>query len=167
MKTKADWRRELRARVAAMPVEARQAESESLCRRLLADGGLREVRTMGVYLALPDEPDLARALLDFRNRGIRLALPVPESDHRWIFRGIEDLSLHTTGPWGLSLPEPGPEIEARDLDAVLVPGRGFTRDGQRNLRPPAERRRRPEDRTRIFLSAGRSPAARIPRYRAG
>jgi len=131
MTGKRKLRRELRARVEALSPAEKRRQSTELCDRLLADPDLARAKTLGVYLALPDEPDLATALLTFLQRGVRLALPVPEPHEDWRFRHIRDLAPHSQGPWGLSLPEPGEPIDASQLDAVLVPGRGFTPDGHR------------------------------------
>lgn len=131
MATKAELRRELRARVAALSPAEKLRQSAALCERLLKDPELESVKILGVYLALPDEPDLSPALPVFLDRGVRLALPVPDPDGAWRFRDIPDLTPHSSGPWGLSLPAPGEAVDASELDAVLVPGRGFTADGHR------------------------------------
>jgi 5-formyltetrahydrofolate cyclo-ligase len=129
--TKPDLRRELRERVAGLPPRAKRQESDRLCDQLIGDRRLAQCRVIGVYLALPDEPDLSRALQTFLDRGQQLALPFLEEDGSWVFRGIESLDGPETGPFGLRLPEAGPVLELNLLDAVLVPGRGFTTAGDR------------------------------------
>lgn len=124
-------RRRLNARVAEMSPRMRLEESRTLCDRLVSDPDLEAARVIGVYLALPDEPDLRYALETFHSRRQQLALPFREEHGNWVFRSIASLDGPATGPWGLAMPEPGPKLDAALIDAVLVPGRGFTRNGHR------------------------------------
>lgn len=131
LQSKSALRRHLKIRVARLPPARRRLESDTLCQRLIDDPRLRAATSIGAYLALPDEPDLRPALEVFRERNQRLALPFPEPGGDWSFREIFSLDGPASGPWGLTLPKPGPRIDASGLDAVLVPGRGFTREGHR------------------------------------
>lgn len=130
MPAKTDLRQRLNTRVAGMTPEARRRASAEMCRRLVDDPGLRNAAVLGVYLALPDELDLRPALETFLRRNQTLALPFPETRGLWVFREIRSLD-GPAGPWGLPCPEPGPRLDPGLLDAVLVPGRGFTPGGRR------------------------------------
>ena len=131
MQTKADIRVELRDRVAAMSFEDRAAESRRLCERLLQDPTVTSALSFGVYLPLQDEPDLRPAIQEFLNKGLTVALPFLTEDDIWGFYEITTLEADTTGPWNLGFPPRGRDIPAKELDVILVPGRGFTPNGDR------------------------------------
>ncbi len=118
-------RRELFARIRAIPAERRDARSAAICRSLAADP---EFQTAGVvcgYLALSGEPDLSS-----------LFCAVP--GQRWAFPRVTEgagLSFHELGrlseaiPGGLGIREPDPsrhpEVDAGEPELILVPGVAF------------------------------------------
>lgn len=131
MKSKTEIRRELKASLAEMTAEEQKAASARLCERLLSDPGILAAASLGIFLPLPNEPDLRPALQQLMQQGCRLALPFLEEKSAWHFHWISNLQGAPTGPWGLQMPDAGELVQAEELDAVLVPGYGFTREGQR------------------------------------
>ena len=131
MKTKAEIRAKLRDQVAAMSVEDKTAESRVLCERLLKDPTVTSAPSIGVYLPLRDEPDLRTMIQEFLKKGLTVALPFLKEDDSWGFFEITTLKPDTTGPWNLGFPPRGREISAKELAVILVPGRGFTQNGDR------------------------------------
>ena len=127
MATKSVIRSLLAKRIQEMPITERAAESERLCNRVRSLTG----NTIGIYLALPDEPDLRSALTRLLDSGITLALPFPQSDGSWTFQEIHQLDAESRDTWGLGFPPPGQRIPPENLHRILVPGRGFTPDGHR------------------------------------
>lgn len=105
----------------------RLQESRQLCGRLLLHPRFAAARTLGIFLPLPDEPDLSPLYAQFPGQ---LALPFP-ADEGWRFHHVTDLTPTTTGPFGLMLPSPGPAVEWTPADLILVPGRAFSAQGQR------------------------------------
>lgn len=127
MKSKAEIRTTLARKLAALSADEKAAASARLCEGLLDDARLQTPCRIGIFLPLPDEPDLRAAYRVLLDRGCRLAMPFPE----WQFQFIQDLTPNQRGPWRLDLPAGGAEVPAAGLDLILVPGRGFTKQCQR------------------------------------
>jgi 5-formyltetrahydrofolate cyclo-ligase len=131
MTSKADIRRISKQRLAALSDDQKRTAARALCSRLLSDPGLNASSGIGIYLALPDEPDLQPAYAEFLKRNIPLALPWQEADGNWIFRSLTSLDITSTGPFDLPFPEKGDPIPVQAMDTILVPGRAFTSSGDR------------------------------------
>jgi 5-formyltetrahydrofolate cyclo-ligase len=150
MKTKHNLRGQLKTVLDALHPEEKKRQSGLLCERLLNDQEIQNCTSLGIYLALPDEPDLRPALTQLFSKGIQIALPFPVRNtipplpvserplgqavgdpQAWNFRFIHNLQTTETGPWDLDLPKPQNVISASELDIILIPGRGFTSDGDR------------------------------------
>lgn len=121
----------MRGKLAELSLEEKDSASTRLCEQILQDAGLRKSKSLGIFLSLPDEPNLRPALQILQREGCRLALPFPNEDSTWAFHWISGLEGTAQGPWGLEMPLKGDAVSAADLEAILVPGRAFTRDGQR------------------------------------
>ncbi|WFB37337.1 5-formyltetrahydrofolate cyclo-ligase [Kiritimatiellota bacterium B12222] len=130
MKTKAEYRQQLKAAIDALSDAEKERQSRHLCERLLNAPQLQAANRIGIYLPLPDEPDLRPALSEFLRQGKQLALPFPQNN-RWHFHNITSLQGPASGPWNLTTPLAGKRIETTTLEVILVPGRGFTLQGQR------------------------------------
>ncbi len=116
MNEKSLIRKDLRARVRGLSPIAKAAAAAALCQRLASDDRTRQARVLGVFLPMPDEPDLRPWLRTVAEGGqTTLALPVEENGV-WQFR--------RQGADGRPVP-------TADLAMILVPGLGFTRDGDR------------------------------------
>jgi len=127
MSDKAQIRAMIKGRLSDMSNETRRNESTWLCGHLAASPRLRNCGTLGIFLSLPDEPDL-RPL--FQNLDCRMALPILENGN-WRFHQVLDFVEGPPGPFGLRFPALGPPVSASDLDVILIPGRAFTSSGQR------------------------------------
>lgn len=127
MKTKAEIRKSLAAKLAALSPGEKAEASVRLCEGLLADEQLQSQCKIGIFLPLPDEPDLRSAYHTLLAKGHQLALPFPE----WDFHFIKNLSPENREPWNLDFPRPGEVVAASALDLILVPGRGFNKNCQR------------------------------------
>ncbi|MCC5846210.1 MAG: 5-formyltetrahydrofolate cyclo-ligase [Verrucomicrobia bacterium] len=127
MTDKQTLRRDIKARIAALSPEDRRAQSEQLCDRLASHPAISAAKSIGIFLPLPDEPDLT----PFYTRLAQpLALPVEENGV-WVFREITDLRFRGSENHGIRLPKLGKPVPAADLDVILVPGRAFTPEGHR------------------------------------
>ncbi|MDF3130277.1 5-formyltetrahydrofolate cyclo-ligase [Kiritimatiellaeota bacterium B1221] len=139
MKTKNKIRQELKALIGRLSPEEKQHQSSLLCDKLLQDPGILSAKTLGIFLPLPDEPDLRPAFQILLEHGTRIALPFPRKSDAdisvrgplWSFHWIHDLAQTRTGPWNLTFPEAGGQVNVTELDTVLIPGRGFTLQGNR------------------------------------
>lgn len=127
MTDKQTLRRILRARLAALTPEDRRTQSDSLCRQLARHPRVRTARRIGIFIPLPDEPDLTPF---YRSLTQPLAVPAEENS-LWQFRHITDLHFRGSENHGVPLPNLGNPVPAADLDLILVPGRAFTPEGHR------------------------------------
>ncbi|MEX2608021.1 MAG: 5-formyltetrahydrofolate cyclo-ligase [Kiritimatiellia bacterium] len=131
MTTKAELRKQLRAELRALSTEEKASQSAALCERLLSDPELPTLQHIGIYLPLADEPDLLPAFARLLEKGVHLAVPFPLDPLHWEFRRITELTTHRTRPDTPDRAVSGPVVDPAKLQAVLVPGRGFTPDGHR------------------------------------
>ncbi len=131
MKSKAELRKHLRQLLRDMSPEEKEAQSAILCSRLLADPELPGLQRIGIFLPLEDEPNLLPALTRLLEKGIELSAPFPLAPLHWEFRSITALTPYRTRPDTPGQAVSGAVIAPEDLQAILVPGRGFTSDGHR------------------------------------
>ena len=129
--SKTQLRQELRQQISGLSDAEKAQYSRTLCERLIQDPRLQAASHIGIYLPLPDEPDLRPALRSWLTAGKTLALPFLQDDGSWFFRQIDQLEGAANGPFGLCQPEAGPTVHPRKLEVILVPGRGFTAQGDR------------------------------------
>lgn len=116
-------------RLQHLPDQAKQAESRSLCRRLLAD--IPERSVICAYYPLATEPDVRPLLEELIARGDAVYLP-RYLGGRFDFFQIEDLKSLTPGD--LKIPEPSgdsPVLNRVEANVVLIPGRAFDHAGNR------------------------------------
>lgn len=130
MKPKSEIRAEMRALRRTVTSEARAAASEAVCGKLVARCAGRS--TVAVYLASPQEIDLAPFIRKALETGVRLVAP------RWngasyelaTLKGLSAADLRT-GPMGILEPAGAELVLPRDVGVWIVPGLAFTRDGRR------------------------------------
>jgi len=127
MTDKQTLRRDIKTRIANLSAEDRRTQSEQLCARLARHPAISTAKSVGVFMPLPDEPDLIPLYTQLTQH---LALPVEESGV-WHFREITDLHFRGSENHGIRLPNLGKPVPAAELDVILVPGRAFTREGHR------------------------------------
>ena len=127
MTDKQTLRRDLRARLAELPAEEHRAQSATLCRRLAEHPAIQTAQRIGIFIPLPDEPDL---MPFYHTLTLPLAVPVEENG-LWQFHEVTDLRFRSSENHGVHLPIIGKPVPAADLDVILVPGRAFTPDGRR------------------------------------
>lgn len=131
---KAQWRAEMRRRLAAMPESDRMAESCRICEVLAGSLPWRRARVVLLYAPLPGEPDVRPLWRRALEEGRQLALPRydPVRDAyvpALVTRPEEDL-CH--GRYGVK--EPRPELPALgwdEPDLIVVPGLAFDPWGAR------------------------------------
>ncbi|MBM4292619.1 MAG: 5-formyltetrahydrofolate cyclo-ligase, partial [Deltaproteobacteria bacterium] len=126
---KAELRAALRAARRALGGEARAAAEAAVCAHLLAAPALRAARAVGCYAAFDGEVDLAAlyAQLAALPRPPRLAFPVHAPGEP--LRFFEALAWRARA--GSYARPVGPEVPLAALDALLVPGVGFSPSGAR------------------------------------
>ena len=127
---KAALRRAIRSR---FPGEAiRRAESDAMCRHILAWEPYRQAETVGAYIPVRREADVTAVMLDALASGKTLALPRVDGEGSMTLRRVRSLEELTPGAYGI--PEPGGDTEIIPLSAVallIVPLEGIDRRGMR------------------------------------
>lgn len=106
--------------------------SAEICRKVHAMPRWQSARTVLLYHALPDEPDLQSLLDEALLEGKQVLLPVVVGDDLVLkhFRGKENLregAFHILEPIG----EDFPLEEYQQIDLALIPGMAFDRTGHR------------------------------------
>ena len=127
--TKKELRKEMRALNRALDPAVRAAASVGIVARIERLSVFAESRTVGLFCALPDEPDLSSALERWR-AAKRLVVPRVEGDAMRFF----EYDPRTLVPGAFGILEPGPDARLcgpGELDLLLVPGVAFTCGGLR------------------------------------
>lgn len=127
---KARLREAIKERMARLRPQDRQAESRSLCRRVL-EHLPADARTVAAYYPMPSEADIIPLLEELLKRGITVYLPRAEGK-AFLYRKME--SLEALKPGALRIPEPDEHADVLDdstLDIALIPGAAFDRDCNR------------------------------------
>jgi 5-formyltetrahydrofolate cyclo-ligase len=126
-------RRQLRAKLEAIPEAARQAKSLSACSLMCSSPEFSAARVVMLYLSSQHEMDTAPLALRCWQSGKTVVVPKVSWDQRRMLP-VEITSLQTsmttTGP-GVREPVGGQPIPLNLIDLVIVPGIGFTPDGHR------------------------------------
>lgn len=128
--SKTELRDAIRARLRAADPDVLAAASERICRAIAALPAWREARLAAVFLPLAREPQIQALWKDAG--GPVLCVPQVRGPEVML-RRVEDRALLTGADWKLDAPAFSrcPEVSPAELDAILVPGVAFTRDGQR------------------------------------
>jgi 5-formyltetrahydrofolate cyclo-ligase len=130
--TKAELRREARARLAAIDRAGRDSASLEIARRVWEVEAVACARTLLLFAGRPDEVETDPIAEEARRRGIRVAYPLCDA-------ATGCLTLHSPegalvpGAYGIREPDPASSVllETGAIDAVLVPGLAWDRAGGR------------------------------------
>ncbi|MBV1775511.1 5-formyltetrahydrofolate cyclo-ligase [Burkholderiaceae bacterium DAT-1] len=131
--SKAELRKALRRRRAAIPVAERQRAATEVARRLRTLRLLKRGRRVAAYLALGSELSLDVSIVTMLRFGVDVCVPVvPRRGRKMHFASL----LDPHGRWqrncyGISEYVGKKRVRGRDLDAVLVPLTGFDAQGGR------------------------------------
>lgn len=130
---KAEAREEIARRLAQLTPERRR-EASGRIRRLVAElAEFQQARTVLLFVSLPDEADTRGIIADALAAG--KAVAVPKVDRRR--KVMEARRLHTLdrglapGVFGIPEPQASEVVAPEAVDFVLVPARGFDREGNR------------------------------------
>ncbi|MGN0746339.1 MAG: 5-formyltetrahydrofolate cyclo-ligase [Aristaeellaceae bacterium] len=127
---KAALRRAIRSRFPGEDV--RRAESEAMCRHILAWEPYRRAEAVGGYIPLRREADVTAVMRDALASGKTLVLPRVESEGSMTLRRVRSLEALVPGAYGI--PEPDGDTEIVPLAALsllIVPLEGIDRLGMR------------------------------------
>ncbi len=127
---KKEMRRYLRA---LFPGDAqRNAQSDAICRHILASPEYGSARVIGGYMSMRHEADVLPVLRDALASGKMLALPLCGQAPFMTFRAVYSLDDLLPGAYGIPEPSPdAPLVAPEDIDLLLVPLEGIDFRGYR------------------------------------
>ena len=126
-------RRAMIDRRGALTAEERADLSRTASLQLARLPELATARAVAGFVATAVEIDPGQALAEVSRRGATVVYPrVTAGQPRLRFHRIESAADLKPGAYGiLEPPETSPEVAARDLDVILVPGLAFDQEGHR------------------------------------
>ena len=127
---KAETRAKLKQIRSSLPAESRQSGSETIFNNLLSLEEVRNAETVFIYISYGNEVDTHDLLKYFLTRGKKLAVPKILPSKTMIavpFSGWKDLA---PGELGILTPV-SDQAYGGNIDVVITPGLGFTRQGHR------------------------------------
>ncbi len=132
--TKLDLRRQMRGRIAAIPLAARDESSATICERLLDSVYFAAARVVMAYAPLPTEVDVTPVLLAVLRSGRTLLIPRVD----WAAGTMEPAVVSAwpadvvSTKFGVREPAAHlPAVPAEQIDLALVPGLAFDVRGGR------------------------------------
>ncbi len=128
--TKAVLREEIRCRLRALDSGEKQSASERICRTIESRPEWCAARLVCAFVPLLSEPQIQP--LWERENGPAFCFPRIVGETVELIR-IDDGAALVRAGWKLEGPEFSscPRVRPAELDAILVPGLAFTRDGHR------------------------------------
>lgn len=126
---KRELRRDLAAARAALPEDARARASTTVVEHVTALVGAAS--TVAIYLAVRDELNVDAAFATLAARGTTVAVPRTPPDGDLLHMVACARLPVTAGRFGIREPSAGAALPPHALDAVLVPGLGFSPAGAR------------------------------------
>jgi 5-formyltetrahydrofolate cyclo-ligase len=127
--SKSKARAALDAARALFPTEERKRESRAAVKALLETDLLKGKKTIALFAAREIEADPGGLEEPLVRDGSSIAYPRVDG-RALIFHLARADELQPVPPWNIREPDPTMEV-ARAIDAYVVPGLGFTREGHR------------------------------------
>lgn len=131
--SKAQFRQELKHRLATMTPAARDEKSRNICTSVVDAKPFQKAGVVMMFLSLPHEVDTAGMILAAWRQGKTVAVPKISWEQRHMI-AVEVTSLETglkNDRMGLRTPVSGQPVPFDDIDLVITPGLGFDRAGNR------------------------------------
>jgi 5-formyltetrahydrofolate cyclo-ligase len=128
---KAGERVDARARRKAIPMPVRRAKEQRIRDLVHELPEMKRANIVGCYVGVHSEVDTRVLIEELLSQEVRVAVPVVLPPERMTLAEIE--SLGDLKPGAHRIPEPPAEARSlvEDVDALLIPGLLFTRDGHR------------------------------------
>ena len=130
---KSEMRRQMRARRRALPPEERLRASSTICRKLIGDDAFAAAAgALAVYIASPEEIDLADFIREMLVRGVTVVSPRWNGETYELakIKSLERGSLRL-GPMNILEPSEADVVEPSAIGTWIVPGLAFTKNGKR------------------------------------
>ena len=136
--TKAEIRKEIKARIAALPASELQAQSAALCKKIISSDDYTCCDVLLAYMPLPDEADITPIITHALEHNKEVYLPriTPGTNQMEFYRYEADTAMTAEDSFGITEPladETRNFLRLADSKKILmlVPGRAFTKDGRR------------------------------------
>lgn len=127
---KKQLRIEMKARRSLFNESERARASWSMCLRVASWLETRPERTLGIYLARPQEISLGLLIPELLRQGYQIAAPrVDVAAQTMSFWRLESLGSLEIGPWNVWEPPAHEKLE--EVPLVIAPGLAFDRSGGR------------------------------------
>ena len=127
--TKTTLRQQLSHLRQRLSPETKAQYSKQICQIILNTPMYQQAQTIGMYLATPDEVNLA-SLVDITPHKL-FYLPVLQDDYSLHFHHYDADTILQVNRWGILEPIPQSVIDIHLLDLLLIPLLGFDNQGHR------------------------------------
>lgn len=126
-------RAEARAFLRALPADERAAAEARIARRVWEVPEIAGARTLLIYASLPEEVGTDGIAAEARRRGITLVYPRCLPEGRMTLHAVDAPGALRPGRFGIREPDADacPIHEPGEIDAALIPGLAWDRDGHR------------------------------------
>ncbi len=127
-------RRELRARLRVLSPREREEAGNEIAQRVWTIPEVADARVLLLYAALPEEVPTDAIAEEAWRRGITVAYPRCVTDTRAMtLHALQKLEELKAGSYGIREPDEAacPRVRTEEIDAALVPGLGWDREGGR------------------------------------
>jgi 5-formyltetrahydrofolate cyclo-ligase len=131
--SKAAIRAEARAFLRALPPAERAAAEAQIARRVWDVPEVAGARTLLLYASLPEEVGTDAIAAEARRRGTTLVYPRCLPEGRMTLHSVDSPDALRPGRFGIREPDADacPVREVGDIDAALIPGLAWDREGHR------------------------------------
>ena len=139
MNSKAEIRREMKARRKALAADAKAAADAVVCEKLKARSDIGEMidpfdsgSSLAVYLASPDEINIDPYIEYVLHMDVEVVAPRWNGETYELakLKGLDEKDLRR-GPMGIREPVDADIVEPKNVYAWIIPGLAFTRGGKR------------------------------------
>jgi len=130
MESKANFRLAMKERLARMGENDRRVESQILVRELKKYIDEKQPRSIGIYIPFKDEPNIRPLIEWLLEKKCTVSMPhVQKADMHFVhIRTLGDIG---TSVMGTPESREDERVNERSMDIILVPGRAFTKEGNR------------------------------------
>lgn len=130
--TKQELREQIKAKIKRMKEAERDTASLYVCLQIIGTQEWQNAETVLLYEALPDEVDLGLLIQDAEGSGKKILLPVVDGDNLLI-KTYDPNHMARQGKYQIMEPTAKCETvsDLSIIDLAIIPGRAFTRNGQR------------------------------------
>lgn len=130
--TKQELRKQIANQIKTMSEAEREAQSHSICLQIIDTEIWQQARAVLLYCALPDEVSLQTLITQAYQNGKTVVLPVVDGESL-LLRIYQPQQMAVQGRFKILEPtEACPLFTAvEQLDLAIIPGRAFTREGDR------------------------------------